>query len=209
MSRLRLLLLVLITSAALWLLWPARARVPAPFVPLHEQLAGFETLEVSLGWPDGPLPPDEAVTVRVGPGRQARVEAGGSALVWNDGAVKLAAEGLSIPLLDATQQADDLYDALQDGFAEATWSLIPPPRLGVLPIAPEATWVAVQLPFDWAERTELLLAVSDDGALRYAALSGVRAPFTVSATPMRGGAQTVTLSSGALVRLPIRDFRVQ
>ncbi|MFT4979290.1 MAG: hypothetical protein ACI8S6_005200, partial [Myxococcota bacterium] len=103
--------------------------------------------------------------------------------------------------------ASDLYDELRDGFQNSDWALIPTPRLGLLPIAPDATWASVRMPFDWAERTELLLAVDPaDGTLRYAALQGNRAPFAVEATPIRGGSRSVTLSSGTLVRLPVRSI---
>jgi len=202
------MLLGLLVVIAVAVLWPRGSRVPEAFVPFSTQLRSADRLSLSVGWPDGPLPPDAVVDLVLGPGASAQITAQSAALAWSGGAVTMKADGLSIPLLDLTDRADDLYGSLRSGLRDSAWTLTGAPRIGMLPIRPEATWASVQLPHDWADGTALLLAVDGEGALVYLALEGRQAPFVARATPMRGGVQTVTLSASVLVRLPVRHLEV-
>lgn len=207
MRRILAAVVLALIAAVIWLRWPAD--IPPEFGPLVADVQAFQRLEVVVGWPDPQLPVDREVTIVVRDDGTAELRTGSAALVL-DGAVKLSADGFTMPLPDLTPRAEDLYAELRRGLSRSDWRRIDPPQLGLIPPAPDAAWASVTLPFDWAAGVELLLAVDRaDGRLRYVMLSGSSAPLTVSTRPIQGGLRTVQLAETPFVRLPVRDVSVE
>ena len=207
MRRLLVAAALVLIALVVWQRWPAD--IPPEFAPLMADVQAFQRLEVVVGWPDPQLPAEREVTIVVRDDSTAEVRTGSAALVL-DGAVKLSVDGLTMPLPDLTPRAEDLYAELRRGLSRSDWRRIDPPRLGLMPLAPDAAWARVTLPFDWAAGVELLLAVDrSDGRLRYLMLSGSSAPVSVSTRPIRGGLRTVQLAETPFVRLPVRAFSVE
>lgn len=201
-------LMALFLAGVLWLQRPAA--VPAEFIPLTTSLRTFSVLDAELDWPDPSLPTSRWVTVHMTADPQVSLTTDAAALVWGGRSVKLEVEGLSIPFLDLPDRAEELWGELRSGLSGSTWRAIDPPALGILRPAADAAWASVQLPFDWAEGVEVMLAVDrGDGRLRYVVLAGAQAPFTVSAVPARGGPRSVQLSAEPWVRLPVRSLTVR
>jgi hypothetical protein len=179
-----------------------RSAPPPAFDPLRAALSGEAPWRACLRWPDPALPVHHEVTVEVGPkGAWAAAEPGQA---HTDGAAAWAVVGgMKLPLLDLADEGADVYGLLRGGLAAATWSEIEAPALGPIRPAPDAAWAQLRLPFDWADRLTVSLAVDrGDGALRAVLIESEGQPLQVTTQGPRGGPRTVALADGPSLLLP-------
>ena len=204
-------LLALLLGLLLVLLRPScRGAVPEGFAPLVERLQQFDSLVLELEWQDPQLNarsrgvlrarPDPVVVLDVDDGDGVR-------LGWSGGAVFVNAGGGSLPILSLEQQADDLWGEARSGFANSDWSAAEAPTRGPLPGPTDRRWARLRLPFDWAQRFDLVLGVDDDGLWRDLVIETQEPQLEARVLLPGGGGRTVPLSSGP--QLWVRIVSVQ
>lgn len=182
------------------------ASAPPEFDAFRTDLQADTPLHMTLLWPDPVQPIDHPVQVAVGP--EGASAAAGMGTVKTDGStVKLAGDGLSIPLPDLADEAAELFEELRAGLSGSTWASAESPLYGPTRLAADAAWARVSLPFDWASSEQFLLAVDrDSGALRMVLIETTDPPLEVVSRPPRGGPRTVRLSRGDQLKLVVDEY---
>jgi hypothetical protein len=204
-------MVVLLVGLLLGLLRPScRGGVPDGFEPLAERLAGFDTLVVELEWQDPLLNARTGGVLRARPDPVVVLdvdEGDGVRLGWSGGAVFVNTGGGSLPILSLERQADDVWGEVRSGFANSSWTATEAPNRGPLPGPTDRRWSRVRLPFDWAQRFDLLLSVDDDGLWRDLVIEAQEAPLEAQVMLPGGGGRRVPLASGS--QLWVRVVSVQ
>jgi len=142
------------------------------FEALRQQLRRFDTVTAQLAVgsrvPGRVVDPGYDLWVRRD--RRAALRVRGEEAhrqVWDGRRLSLVRGEVVVPAPRSAGQVREVWDEVRAGFPNSTWTEDPPqvveaglPRVGL-------RWASVDLPFDWAEQLDLLVALSSRGIPRH------------------------------------------